>query len=105
MEFITLEMLLSLAGCVVVVGIITQALKMYFKNINALWLNFFTSLVIGVIRIFVVGDFTAAGIITGILNIFVIMLAAGGGYDTVKSLISNFTTKEEEVKKTTKKKK
>lgn len=92
MDFITLDMLLSLAGCVVVVGLVTEALKKYFKNINALWLNFFISLIIGVLRIFVVGDLTIAGIITGILNIFVIMLAAGGGYDTAKAI---FSKKEE----------
>ncbi len=87
MEFITLDMLLSLAGCVMIVAIVTEALKKYFANINALWLNFICSLIIGILRIFVVNDFTANGIITGILNIFVIMLAAGGGYDTVKSIL------------------
>lgn len=87
MEFISLDMLLSLAGCVMIVAIVTEALKKYFANINALWLNFACSLIIGILRIFVVNDFTVNGIITGILNIFVIMLAAGGGYDTVKSIL------------------
>lgn len=87
MDFITLDMLLSLAGCVVVVGIVTEALKRYFKNINALLLNLIISVIIGVVRIFVVNDLSLVGIITGVLNIFVIMLAAGGGYDTVKSLM------------------
>ena len=89
MDFITLDMLLSLAGCVVVVGLVTEALKKYFTKINALWLNFFVSLIIGVLRIFVVGDLTPAGIITGILNIFVIMLAAGGTYDTAKAVLKS----------------
>lgn len=93
MEFIALDMLLSLAGCVVVVGIITEVLKIYFKKINALWLNFFVSLIIGVVRIFVVGDLSVSGVVTGILNIFVIMLAAGGGYDTVKSIKTSVTGK------------
>ena len=44
-------------------------------------------MIIGIIRIFVVKDLSATGIITGILNIFVIMLAAGGGYDTVKTIV------------------
>ena len=92
MEFITLDMLLSLAGCVVVVALVTEALKKYFKNINALWLNFIVSIIIGVVRIFVVNDLSVSGVVTGILNIFVIMLAAGGGYDTVKTI---FTSKEE----------
>ena len=87
MEFITLDMLLSLAGCVTIVAIVTEALKKYFTKINALWLNFICSIIIGAIRIYFVHDFTTTGIITGILNIFVIMLAAGGGYDTVKSIV------------------
>ena len=87
MEFITLDMLLSLAGCVAIVAIITQALKTYFKKLNPLLLNFMCSVIIGIIRIFVINDMSINGIITGILNIFVIMLAAGGGYDTIKSII------------------
>ena len=87
MEFITLDMLLSLAGCIVIVSIITQALKQYFTKINALLLNFCISLIIGVIRIFVIKDLSIEGIITGILNIFVIMLASGGSYDTIKTIL------------------
>ena len=87
MEFITLDMLLSLAGCVAIVAIITQSLKHYFTKINALLLNLIVSVIIGIIRIFVVKDLSTTGIITGILNIFVIMLAAGGGYDTVKTIV------------------
>ena len=86
MEFITLDMLLSLAGCVAIVAIITQSLKHYFTKINALWLNLIVSMIIGIIRIFVVKDLSSTGIITGILNIFVIMLAAGGSYDTIKTI-------------------
>ena len=44
MEFITLDMLLSLAGCVTIVAIVTEALKKYFTKINALWLNFICSI-------------------------------------------------------------
>ena len=87
MEFITLDMLLSLAGCVAIVAIVTQALNTYFKKLNPLLLNLICSVIIGIIRIFVVNDMSINGIVTGILNIFVIMLAAGGGYDTIKSII------------------
>ena len=54
----------------------------------------FVSIAVGIIRIFVVADFTAPGITTGILNIFVIMLAAAGGYDAVKTIYSKVTSKE-----------
>ena len=87
MKFITLDMLLSLAGCITIVAIVTQSLKHYVTKINALWLNLIVSVIIGIIRIFVVKDLSITGIITGILNIFVIMLAAGGGYDTIKTIV------------------
>lgn len=89
MEFITINMVLSLAGCVAIVAIITEALKKYFAKINPLYLNFICSIIIGIIRLIFINDFTVSGIITGILNIFVIMLAAGGGYDTTKNLITS----------------
>lgn len=88
MDFITLDMLLTLAGCVLVVAMITEVLKQFFTKLNPLWLNAIVSSIIGIIRIFVVGDLSAAGIITGILNIFVIILAAGGGYDSVKAIVT-----------------
>lgn len=95
MEFISLDMLLSLAGCVAVVAIVTEALKKYFTKLNPLWLNFIMSVIVGAIRIFVVNNFTATGIVEGILNIFVIMLAAGGSYDTIKSLLAPLSKNKE----------
>ena len=86
MEFISLDMLLSLGGCFTVVMIVTEALKKYFTKINALWLNLICSVIIGCLRILVIKDFTLEGIITGVLNTFVIMLAAGGGYDFIKNI-------------------
>lgn len=88
MEFITLDMLLSLAGCVAIVGIVTQALKIYFKKTDPIWLNFSVSIIVGLIRIFVLKDWSASGIILGVMNVFVIMFAAAGGYDTVKTIVS-----------------
>lgn len=87
MEFITVDMFTTLAGCMAVVMIITQVIKTYLKKTNPLLINFLCSLVIGVTRIFIIRDFSYNGILTGILNIFVIMAAAGGSYDTIKSII------------------
>lgn len=86
MDFITLDMFLSLAGCVAIVSILTQAFKKYV-DVNPLKINLVFSLLVGLIRIIVVGDFTLEGIVLGLLNVFVIMLAAGGTYDTAKMLI------------------
>ena len=98
MDFITLEMFYTLAGCVVIVGLITEGLKYVPKvgEVNPLYLNFFVSLIVGVIRIFALGDLSWAGIILGILNIFVIMFAAAGGYDTIKTVTSSLRGDKEE---------
>lgn len=90
MEFIDIKMFLSLAGCLFVVAIMVQVLKQFIK-VNPHILNISCSALIGIIRIFVVNDLSWTGILTGILNIFVIYLGATGGYETVKQ----FTKKEE----------
>ena len=45
MDLITLEMFLTLAGCIAVVGILTEACKYIteVKNIQSLWINFIIS--------------------------------------------------------------
>lgn len=86
MEFITIDMFLSLAGCILIVALVTEALKKYFTKINALWLNLICSIIVGILRIIVINDFSFNAILTGILNIFVIMLSAGGSYDTAKKI-------------------
>lgn len=85
MDLITLDMFLTLAGCIAVVGIITEACKYIpgVKNIPSLWTNFIISAVVGIIRMCVVGDFSAGGITDGILNIFVILVATSGTYEVL----------------------
>lgn len=85
MDLITLDMFLTLAGCIAVVGIITEACKFIpgVRKIPSLWINFVLSCIVGVIRIFVVGDLSSSGIVTGILNIFVILTATSGTYEVL----------------------
>lgn len=91
MEFIEIKMFLTLAGCLTIVAMMVQVLKQFIK-INPHILNIACSTIIGIARIFIVNDLSWAGILTGILNIFVIYLAATGGYETVKQV-----TKKEEL--------
>ena len=91
MDLITLDMFLTLAGCIAVVGIITEACKFIpgVRKVPSLWVNFILSCIVGVIRIFVVGDLTSSGIITGILNIFVILTATSGTYEVFSRSINS----------------
>ena len=53
MDLITLDMFLNLAGCIAIVGILTEACKHIpgAKNIPSLWTNFIISVIVGIIRI------------------------------------------------------
>ena len=88
MEFITSDMFLTFAGCLVIVALITQVIKSLppLDKINTLWTTFGVSILVGVIRLFLIGDFTAQGITMGLLNILAIYLGAIGGYETVKQI-------------------
>lgn len=98
MEFITSDMFLSFAGCLAIVAIITQGIKQLppFDKINTLWTTFIISLIVGVIRLFMVADFSSTGIVLGIVNVFTIFLGAIGGYETVKQISEFFKTKKGE---------
>ena len=88
MEFITSDMFLTFAGCLAIVALVTQVIKSLppLDKINTLWTTFGVSILIGVIRLFLIGDFTAQGITMGLLNILAIYLGAIGGYETVKQI-------------------
>ena len=88
MEFITSDMFLTFAGCLAIVAIVTQVIKSLppLDKINTLWTTFGVSILVGVIRLFLIGDFTAQGVTMGLLNILAIYLGAIGGYETVKQI-------------------
>ena len=88
MEFITSDMFLTFAGCLAIVALITQVIKSLppLDKINTLWTTFGVSILVGVIRLFLIGDFTAQGIIMGVLNILAIYLGAIVCYETVKQI-------------------
>ena len=88
MEFITSDMFLTFAGCLAIVALVTQVIKSLppLDKINTLWTTFGVSILVGVIRLILIGDFTAQGITMGLLNILAIYLGAIGGYETVKQI-------------------
>ena len=88
MEFITSDMFLTFAGCLAIVALVTQVIKSLppLDKINTLWTTFGVSILVGVIRLFLIGDFTAQGITMGVLNILAIYLGAIGRYETVKQI-------------------
>lgn len=88
MDFISVDMFLTFAGCLGIVALITQVIKTLpgLNKINPAWSAFIVSTFVGIIRMCVIGDFTATGIVVGILNIIAIYLGSVGGYETIKQV-------------------
>lgn len=85
-EFISIEVLGTIAGCSAIITILTQIFKKYLpKNVNSKWLALAFSVIIGVLRIIYVGQFDFAGIVSGIINIFVLLGISIGIYEVGSS--------------------
>lgn len=81
-EFITIEMLGTLTGCSVIVTLMTQVFKQYLpQNIDTKWLALFFSILVGTLRIFYIAQFDFEGIVTGIINIIVLLAVSIGLYE------------------------
>ena len=88
MDFISVDMFLTFAGCLGIVALITQVVKTLpgLNKLNPAWCALIVSAFVGTVRICIIGDFTATGIVVGILNIIAIYLGAIGGYETSKQV-------------------
>ena len=73
-EFVSIEILGTIAGCSAVVTLLTQVFKKYLpEKLDTKWLALIFSIIIGGLRIIYVGQFDFAGIVSGIINIFVLL--------------------------------
>lgn len=85
-EFISIEVLGTITGCSAVITILTQIFKKYLpENVDSKWLALAFSVIIGVLRIIYVGQFDFAGIVSGIINIFVLLGISIGIYEVGSS--------------------
>ena len=94
-EFVSIEILGTIAGCSLIITLLTQIFKKYLpKTFDTKWLALIFSIIIGTLRIIYIGQFDFSGIVSGIFNIFILLSAAIGIYEisdttanTVKNLI------------------
>ena len=94
-DFITIEMLGTLVGCSAIVTLLTQVLKKYIpETVDTKWLALLFSIIVGALRIFYVSDFTFAGIVTGIINIFVLLAVSVGIYEIANTTYTNIKKEE-----------
>ena len=92
-EFLTLDVLLSLAGCVFLVNLFTEVCKYFLgeKVSDPKWYVITFSIVFVAARnIVFYQDYTLAGILLTLINIMVCFLASIGIYET---LLKDFSRK------------
>ena len=88
MEFITMEMFATVVGCSAIITLLTQVFKRFLpENIDSKWLALIFSILVGIVRIIYLADFTFAGITVGIVNIVLLLAIAIGEYEVVKSAV------------------
>lgn len=83
-DFISIEVLGTMAGCSLIITLLTQVFKKFLpEKVDTKWLALVFSIIVGILRIVYVGQFDFAGIVSGILNIFVLLASAIGIYEIV----------------------
>ena len=88
-EFVSIEILGTIAGCSAVITLLTQVFKKYLpEKLDTKWLALIFSIIIGGLRIIYVGQFNFAGIVSGIINIFVLLGVSVGLYEVGTSVIN-----------------
>ena len=81
-EFVSIDILATIAGCSMIITLLTQVFKKYLpEKLDTKWLALVFSIIIGVLRIVYVGQFDFAGITSGIINIFVLLSVSVGIYE------------------------
>lgn len=91
-EFISIEILGTIAGCSAIITLLTQVFKQYLpEKFDTKWLALIFSIIIGGLRIIYVGQFDFAGIVSGIINIFVLLGVSVGLYEVGASVINKIT--------------
>ena len=98
-EFVSIEILGTIAGCSAVITLLTQVFKKYLpEKFDTKWLALIFSIIIGGLRIVYVGQFDFAGIVSGIINIFVLLGVSVGLYEVGTSVINKLTVGSDNAK-------
>ena len=91
-EFISIDILGTIAGCSAIITLLTQVFKQYLpEKIDVKWLALAFSIIIGVLRIVYIGQFDFNGIVSGIINVFVLLAVAIGIYEVGTSVVNKIT--------------
>ena len=80
----------TLAGCIFVVEIFTESIKQLVPDIKGVWLAFFFSVLVSLIKIIVDDKYKKEDIIMALVNIMPIFLGSIGIYETIVKAITEF---------------
>lgn len=81
-EFVSIEILGTIAGCSAIITLLTQVFKKYLpEKFDTKWLALVFSVIIGGLRIIYVGQYDFAGIVSGIINVFILLSISIGIYE------------------------
>ena len=91
-DFISIEILGTIAGCSAIITLLTQVFKKYLpEKFDTKWLALIFSVIIGGLRIIYVGQYDFAGIVSGVINIFVLLGVSIGIYEVGTSVVNKIT--------------
>ena len=91
-EFVSIEVLGTIAGCSALITLFTQVFKRYLpEKFDTKWLALIFSIIIGGLRIIYVGQYDFAGIVSGIINIFVLLGVSIGIYEIGSSIANKIS--------------
>ena len=92
-EFVSIEILGTIAGCSAIITLLTQVFKKYLpEKFDTKWLALIFSFIIGGLRIVYVGQYDFAGIVSGIINIFILLSVAIGIYEISGTTVNKIKT-------------
>lgn len=98
-EFISIEVLGTIAGCSAVITLLTQVFKKFLpEKFDTKWLALIFSVIIGGLRIIYIGQYDFAGIVSGIINTFVLLGVAVGIYEIGTSVVNKITGGSDDAK-------
>ena len=91
-DFISIEILGTIAGCSAIITLLTQVFKKFLpEKFYTKWLALIFSVIIGGLRIIYVGQYDFAGIVSGVINIFVLLGVSIGIYEVGTSVVNKIT--------------
>jgi len=93
--FITPEFLGTFFGAVAVVTTLTQLAKQFVTRLDPKWISLVFAVVVSVVKQMASADFTMVGWILAMLNALLLVGAASGSFEVVKSAGAYFGQKKE----------